>query len=29
MFKAMRIDLSQKEVKEFFDSIDIDQSGMV
>ena len=25
----MRIDLSQQEVKEFFDSIDIDQSGMV
>ena len=25
----MRIDLNQQEVKEFFDSIDIDQSGMV
>ena len=29
MFKAMRIDLNQQEVKEFFDSIDIDKSGMV
>ena len=25
----MRIDLNQQEVKEFFDSIDIDKSGMV
>ena len=29
MFKAMEIKLEQEEVKDFFDSIDIDRSGLI
>ena len=29
MFKSMEIKLDQAEVKDFFDSIDIDQSGQI